>query len=140
MSENQNKNRNRRRFTQKRKGNSDNNKTNGTANNGKNNNPPKVREFKFYLHDSVQRKQSESYGKIKEAIITKIQKTFDDSVDLVTSLESKTKKVYSEPEAGKLQRREHRSRRLERTDWRRKSWRYYLTDTKIRWRNLITCG
>ena len=100
MSDNQNKNRNRRRFTQKGKGNSNNSKTNGTINSGKNNNLPKIREFKFYMHDSVQRKQSESFGKIKEAIITKIQKTFDDSVDLVTSLESKTKKVYSEPEAG----------------------------------------
>ena len=59
-----------------------------------------MREFKFCLHDSAQRKTSESYGKIKEAIITKIQKAFNDSVDLVTSLESKTKKVYSEPEVG----------------------------------------
>ena len=100
MSESQNKNKNRRRFIQRKKGNSTKSTSNGTNNNSKNNNPPKVREFKFYLHDSVQRKMSESYGKIKEAIITKIQKTFDDSVDLVTSLESKTKKVYSEPEVG----------------------------------------
>ena len=97
MSDNQNKNRNRRRFTQKKKGNSNKSTTNGTTNNGKNSNSPKIREFKFYLHDSVQRKQSESYAKIKEAIITKIQKTFDDSVDLVTSLENKAKKVYTEP-------------------------------------------
>ena len=100
MSDNQNKNRNRRRFTQKKKGNSNKSTTNGNQNNAKNNNPPKIREFKFYLHDSVQRKQSESYGKIKEAIIIKIQKTLDDPIDLVTSLETKTKKVYSEPEAG----------------------------------------
>ena len=100
MSENQSKNRNRRRFTQKKKGNSNKNTTNGNQNNGKNNNPPKTRELKFYLHDSVGRKQSESFGKIKEAIIIKIQKTFDDPIDLVTSLETNTKKVYSEPEAG----------------------------------------
>ena len=100
MSENQNKNRNRKRFTQKRKGNTNKNATNGIQNNSKNNNPPKTREFKFYLHNSVGRKQSESFGKIKEAIILKIQKTFDDPIDLVTSLETKTKKVYTEPQAG----------------------------------------
>ena len=100
MSENQNKNRNRRRFTQKRKGNSNTSKTNGTINNGKNNNLPKNREFKFYMHDSVQRRQSESFGKIKEAIITKIQKTFDDSVDLVSSLENKVKKSLYRTDCG----------------------------------------
>ena len=51
------------------------------------------------MHDSAQRRQSESYGKIKEAIIVKIQKTFNDSIDLVTSLETNTKKVYAEPQA-----------------------------------------
>ena len=98
MSGKENRNRNRRRFTQKKKGNSSNT-ANTNQNNGKNNNPPKARELKFYMHDSAQRKQSESYGKIKEAIITKIQKTFDDSVDLVASLETKTKKIYTEPQA-----------------------------------------
>ena len=96
MSENQNKHRNRRRYTLKRKG-YPNNSNIITANNGKNNNLPKMRELKFYMHDSVQRKQSESFGKIKEAIITKIQKTFDDSVDLVASLENNVKKIYIEP-------------------------------------------
>ena len=98
MTETQNKNKNRRRFTQKKKGSSNKNTQNTSQNGNKNNNPPKARELKFYLHDSAGRKQSESFGKIKEAIIIKIQKTFDSPVDLVTSLESNTKKVYKEPE------------------------------------------
>ena len=36
----------------------------------------KVKELKFYLHDSAARKASESFGKIKESIILKIHKTF----------------------------------------------------------------
>ena len=76
MTEGQNKNRNRRRFTQRKRGNSSstNSKTTNGTNTNKNNNPSKVREHKFYLHDSAQRKTSESFNKIKEAIVTKIQK------------------------------------------------------------------
>ena len=99
MTEGQNKNKNRRRFTQIKKGNissTSKNTSNGT--NNKSNNLAKNRELKFHLHDSAQRKTSESFNKIVEAIVTKIQKTFDDSVDLVTSIEQKTKKVYAEPE------------------------------------------
>ena len=98
MIETQNKNKNRRRFSQRKKGTSSNStKSNGTIT-SKNNNLPKIRELKFYLHDSVQRKQSESFNKIREAIITKIQKTFEDSVDIVASLEAKAKKVFDEPD------------------------------------------
>ena len=97
MVETQNKNKNRRRFSQRKKGTSNSTKSNGTIT-SKNNNLPKIREYKFYLHDSAQRKTSESFNKIKEAIITKIQKTFDDSIDVVESLEKKTKKVYEEPD------------------------------------------
>ena len=97
MTEGQRNNKNRKRFTQRKRGTSSaNTKTNSTT--SKNNNPLKTRELKFYLHDSAQRKTSESFNKIKEAIITKIQKTFEDSVDVVESLEKKTKKVYEEPD------------------------------------------
>ena len=65
-----------------------------TQNNNKNSNKPTVRELKFHLHDSTQRKSSESYGKIFDAIIVKIQKSFDDSLDIVTSIETKTKKTF----------------------------------------------
>ena len=49
------------------------------ASNGKNNatsSKPKstVREYKFHMHDTDARKSSESFGKIKEEIILKIQK------------------------------------------------------------------
>ena len=97
MTETQSKNRNRRRFTQRKRGSSNKTTQNASQGNNKNNNPPKARELKFYLHDSVGRKQSESFGKIREAILIKIQKTFDSPVDLVSSLKAKAKKVYTEP-------------------------------------------
>ena len=96
MTKNQKNSRNRRRYSQRKRGTSSaSSKTNSTT--SKNNNPPKVRELKFYSHDSAQRRTSESFNKIREAIITKIQKTFEDSVDVVASLEAKAKKVYAEP-------------------------------------------
>ena len=89
MTESQKSNKNRRRFSQRKKS-----STSSSVTSNKSNNSPKVRELKFYLHDSANRKTSESFNKIREAIITKIQKTFADSVDVVASLEEKTKKVY----------------------------------------------
>ena len=53
--------------------------------------------MKFHLHDSAARKSSESYTRIREAIILKIQKTFDDSIVLTESIISKTKKVIAKP-------------------------------------------
>ena len=103
MTESQNKSGNRRRFTQRRGRGSNSNwnksNTNSSGSQLKNNNKPKERELKFHLHDSTQRKTSESYNKIVEAIITKMQKTFDDLIDIVNSLETKTKKVFTEPTA-----------------------------------------
>ena len=99
MTEDQTRNRNKRRFTQRKRGtNTGTTSKAPSSTTSRNNNPSKVREYKFYLHDLAQRKISESFNKIKEAIITRIQKTFDDSVDVVASLESKTRKVYAEPD------------------------------------------
>ena len=77
------------------------------SNKGKNNNSNKsksngktqstVREYKFHLHDSDARKKSESYEKIKEAIVLKIQKTFEKSNDVATSIETKTKHSFTKP-------------------------------------------
>ena len=97
MTESQKSNKNRRRFSQRKKG-SSSTSSSATCTTSKNNNSPKIRELKFYLHDSANRKTSESFNKIREAIITKIEKTFADSVDVVASLEAKTKKVYDEPD------------------------------------------
>ena len=89
MTEGQGRNNNRRRFTQRRKG--GNFSTSKSTSNGanKNNNPWKTREVKFHLHDSAQRKTSESFNKIVDAIVTRIQKTFEDSIDIVTSIKNK---------------------------------------------------
>ena len=63
-------------------------------------NKSKTREYKFYLHDLAQRKTSESYNKILDAIILKIQKMFEQPIDVADSIRSKTKKVYAEPDLG----------------------------------------
>ena len=67
-----------------------------STSNGNSSKPTKVavREMKFHMHDSVQRKTSESFGKIRETIILKIQKKFDDPVDMIESIRNKNKKVF----------------------------------------------
>ena len=52
------------------------------------------------MHDSAQRKQSENYNRIKEAIILKIQKTFDDPERITESLVQMTKHTFTEPSPG----------------------------------------
>ena len=41
-----------------------------------------VKEMKCYLHDSDKIKTSESFGKIKDYIVLKIQKSFEDPIYL----------------------------------------------------------
>ena len=70
MTEGQYINGNRRRYTQRNKSDSNN-----LGNNQPNkDNKPKQREMVFHLHDSTQRKTSESFNKIVEATIIKIEK------------------------------------------------------------------
>ena len=59
--------------------------------------PKKVKELKFNLHDSVNRKSSESFGKIKEAIITRINLEFDNPIEIADSLKMGTKIVFVKP-------------------------------------------
>ena len=49
------------------------------------------------MHDSSQRKSSESYRRIIDAIVIKIQKTFTNATDVAKSLETGIRKVYVEP-------------------------------------------
>ena len=75
-------------------------KKGGKANtNKKYNNKPKVtvRELKFHLHDSDARKTSESFEKIKETIVLKIQKTFEKNANLATSIETGVRHEYAAP-------------------------------------------
>ena len=87
---------NRRRFNRRR--NNNNSQKSASSPNPVTNNKPKIREFKFYLHDSAQRKSSERYNKIVDSIIMKIQKTFDQPIEVADSIKNKTKKVFAEPE------------------------------------------
>ena len=87
-------NSNRRRFNRKK---NSSQKSNGTSQ-ASTANKSKTREYKFYLHDSAGRKTSESYNKILEAIILRIEKTFEQPIDVSDSIRAKTKKVYDEPE------------------------------------------
>ena len=80
-----------------------NNKPNGNGNNS-NGSSQKVqakREMKFHMHDAQARKMSESFDKIKKAIILKIQETFEDSKNIVESLKKKTKKEIDKPDCKK---------------------------------------
>ena len=79
-------------FRQKNK-----NSTNSESNNGQNGNKPKIWEHRFHIHDSAQRNTSESFGKIKEAIILKITKTFDTPLEVAESLKTGTRTVPPEP-------------------------------------------
>ena len=60
--------------------------------------------MKFYMHDSAQRKSCESFGKIKEGIILKIQSTFESPVDVVKSLRDGAKKSFT-----KQKKKEHKN-------------------------------
>ena len=53
-----------------------------------------VREMKFHPHDSEQRKTSESFARIKKAIVSKIQKTFEDPIAIAKSIVENKKKVF----------------------------------------------
>ena len=73
-----------------------NNGNNGSSSSTSTKNVAK-KEYKFHMHDAQARKTSESFEKIKKAIILKIQETFEDSINIVDSLEKKTKKVLEKP-------------------------------------------
>ena len=53
--------------------------------------------MRFHLHDSASRKNSESFAKIKEAIVLKIKETFDSPRHVAESISSKVKKVFNDP-------------------------------------------
>ena len=84
--------RNSRRLFYIKKGNGDNNNVVTKA---------EVKKMKFYLHDSAARKTSESFGRIKEAIILRIQKSFEDPIYLSESITRKKKKTFTKPEKTK---------------------------------------
>ena len=51
--------------------------------------------------NSAQRKTSESFAKIKEAIISKIQKTFEDPIAIAKSIVGSEKKFFKKTELKK---------------------------------------
>ena len=57
----------------------------------------KIKEMKFYLHDSAARKTLESFGRIKESIFLRIQKSFEDPIYLSESIINKCKKTFTKP-------------------------------------------
>ena len=71
---------------------SNNKSENGNSNASNANKLPAKREFKFYMHDSQQRKNAESFEKIKGAIIMKIQESFDDPLYVTESIEKSSRK------------------------------------------------
>lgn len=61
-----------------------------------------VRKLVFYLHDSAQRKTSESFGKIKEDLVLKIQKSFDNPSAMAELIFDRVKKTFKKK---KIQKR-----------------------------------
>ena len=53
------------------------------------------------MHDSAARKTSESFGRIKESMILKIQMSFEDPIYLSESIISKKNKIFTKPEKSK---------------------------------------
>ena len=50
------------------------------------------------MHDLNQKKTSESFSKIKESIVLKIQKTFEKQRIIAESIRSGVEQTFSEPE------------------------------------------
>ena len=88
----ENKNNNRRKFRRNFK-----KAKSSDSSNGQSDGKSKIKEYKFHMYDSAQRKTSESFGKIKEAIILKINKTFDTPLEIVESIRTGVKTVPTEP-------------------------------------------
>ena len=59
--------------------------------------------MKFYLHDSQNRKNAESFGKIREAIINRIQRTYDHPLEIVQCLRDKQKPTFTAPVSGAVE-------------------------------------
>ena len=57
-----------------------------------------IREMRFHLHDSARRKSSESFRKIKEAIVNKVNSSFDNPIEIGESLKTGIKFVFEKPE------------------------------------------
>ena len=50
--------------------------------------PKLMMEMKFHMHDTKQRKTSDSFERIKEKIVSEIKREFDKSNHVVTSIET----------------------------------------------------
>ena len=79
------------------------NRNNNKSVSGSSNKQPAKKEYKFHMLDSQARKNAESFDTIKKFIVLKIQETFDDSLDVVESLESKRKKRFTKPKMERSQ-------------------------------------
>ena len=86
-----------RRGNRKQNQNASNSSSNSNSNTSNSSSQNKSKEYKFYMHDSNERRSAESFGKIKDSIILKIQKTFDSPRDIVKTLRDKTQIVITEP-------------------------------------------
>ena len=62
----------------------------------------KTKEYKFHLHDSQSRKNAESFAKIKEAIILKVQKTFNSPKEITKCLRDKAVPRFEEPQPDEI--------------------------------------
>ena len=118
MAPNQNKGRNRH-FHQNK-----NAKNNTSGNAGISIDSPKVKELKFHMHDLAQRKVSESFGKIKESIILKIQGTFENPRETAKSLTKNAKSTFPEPNFPELDNNPDAAQREANNSNKKFKWKY----------------
>ena len=122
-----NSNRNRRGRNNNKSGNTKT--TNGGQGSGKSAGYQKRNEFKFQLHDTS-RKGGYTFKKIFNAIILKIQTTFDGGRYIVKSLRGKAKEGPPVPARGQSQKTDQLERAIEQESLNRKyeaQLAYYFT-------------
>ena len=60
--------------------------------------------MKFHMHGTDANKKVETFGKIKEDIISRIKRTFKDPLDAACSLKGGKEKTFKEPELGQSEK------------------------------------
>ena len=71
--------------------------SNNQTTKAKANNQPKARELKFHLHGTDSSKKTEIFEKIKDNIVSRIKRTFVNTMDIAQSIQDGARKSYEEP-------------------------------------------
>ena len=56
--------------------------------------------MKYYMHGTDAHRKAETFEKIKEDIVSRVERTFKDPLDIVSSLKDLKEKTFKEPDMG----------------------------------------